>query len=68
MLSIGIGLYLFEYVSKMTLTWGVITTAITALWFAINWFYFRPRVIKKKNAKLNKLLIEFEKLNNQMND
>jgi len=68
MLSIGIGLYLFEYVSKMTLTWGVITTAITAIWFAINWFYFRPRVIKKKNAKLNKLLIEFEKLNNQMND
>jgi hypothetical protein len=67
-LSLGIGLYIFEYVSKMTITWGIITYAITILWFAINWFYLRPKAITKQNAKLNKLLIEFEKLNNQMND
>ncbi|NQX80827.1 MAG: hypothetical protein HRT66_02380 [Flavobacteriaceae bacterium] len=67
-LSLGIGLYLFEYVSKMTITWGIITYAITILWFAINWFYLRPKAITKQNAKLNKLLVEFEKLNNQMND
>jgi hypothetical protein len=66
-LSLGIGLYLFEYVSRMTITWGIITYAITILWFAINWFYFRPKTITKQNAKLNKLLVEFEKLNNQMN-
>ncbi|WP_027076407.1 hypothetical protein [Maribacter antarcticus] len=67
-LSLGIGLYMFEYVSKMTITWGIITYAITILWFAINWFYLRPKTITKQNAKLNKLLVEFEKLNNQMND
>lgn len=67
-LSLGIGLYLFEYVSKMTITWGIITYAITTLWFAINWFYIRPKTITKQNAKLDKLLMEFEKLNNQMND
>jgi hypothetical protein len=67
-LSLGIGLYLFEYVSRMTITWGIITYAITILWFAINWFYLRPKTITKQNAKLNKLLVEFEKLNNQMND
>ncbi len=67
-LSLGIGLYLFEYVSKMTITWGIITYAITILWFAINWFYLRPKTITKQNAKLNKLLVEFEKLNNQMID
>ncbi len=66
MLSLGIGLYYFEYVSKMTLTWGIVTCVTTALWFAINWFYFRPRAIKKQNTKLNKLLIEFEKLNAQI--
>jgi predicted signal transduction protein with EAL and GGDEF domain len=64
--SLGIGLYLFEYVSRMTITWGIITYAITILWFAINWFYIRPKAITKQNAKLNKLLVEFEKLNNQM--
>lgn len=68
MLSLGIGLYLFEYVSRMTLTWGIITYGITLLWFAINWFYLRPKAITKQNTKLNKLLVEFEKLNNQMND
>jgi len=66
-LSLGIGLYLFEYVSRMTITWGIITYAITILWFTINWFYLRPKAITKQNAKLNKLLVEFEKLNNQMN-
>jgi predicted signal transduction protein with EAL and GGDEF domain len=68
LLALGIGLYMFEYVSKMTITWGIITYAITILWFAINWFYLRPKAITKQNAKLNKLLGEFEKLNNQMND
>lgn len=68
MLSLGIGLYLFEYVSGMTITWGIITYSITALWFAINWFYLRPKAITKQNTKLNKLLVEFEKLNNQMID
>ena len=67
-LSLGTGLYLYEYVSRMTITWGIITYAITILWFAINWFYFRPKAITKQNAKLNTLLIEFENLNNQMND
>jgi hypothetical protein len=66
-LSLGIGLYLYEYVSRMTITWGIVTYAITILWFAINWFYLRPKAITKQNAKLNKLLVEFEKLNNQMN-
>ena len=68
MLSLGVGLYLFEYVSRMTITWGIIVYGITELWFAINWFYIRPKIIKKQNAKLNKLLAEFEKLNNQMID
>jgi len=65
-LSLGIGLYLFEYASRMTITRGIITYAITILWIAINWFYLRPKIITKQNAKLNKLLVDFEKLKNQM--
>jgi len=65
-LSLGIGLYLFEYVSKMTITWGIICYAFTILSIAINWFYLRPKVITKRNTKLNKLIVEFEKINDQM--
>ena len=68
LLALGVGLYIFEYVSKMTITWGIMTYAITTFWFAINWFYLRPRAITKQNAKHNTLLAEFEKLNNQMKD
>mgnify|MGYP000409795432 CR=1 FL=1 len=69
MLSLGIGLYLFEYVSKMPITWGVICYAVTiVVWFVINWFYIRPKTIARQNKKLNQLLLEFEKLNHQMMD
>jgi predicted signal transduction protein with EAL and GGDEF domain len=68
LLTLGVGLYIFEYVSKMTITWGIMTYAITTFWFAINWFYLRPKAITKQNAKHNTLLAEFEKLNNQMKD
>jgi len=65
-LSLGIGLYIFEYVSNMTITWGIISYAFTILWIAINWFYLRPKVITKRNTKLNKLIFDFEKINDQM--
>lgn len=68
LLSLGIGLYLFEFVARMTITWGIITYAIITLWFGINWFYLRPKAIEKQNANLNKLLVEFEQLNNQLVD
>jgi len=65
-LSLGIGLYIFEYVSKMSITWIITSYAITLLWIAINWFYLRPKTIRKQNAKINTLLVEFEKLSHQI--
>ena len=41
MLSVGICLYLIEYVQLMSFTMGIIVYSATLLWFAINWFYFR---------------------------
>lgn len=66
LLSLGIGLYLFEHVSKMTITLGIVVYSLTLIWFIINWFYLRPRAIKKQNKKINKLLIEFQRLTNQI--
>lgn len=65
-LSLGIGLYIFEYVSRMSITWIITSYTITLLWIAINWFYLRPKTIRKQNAKINTLLVEFEKLNHQI--
>jgi len=65
-LSLGIGLYIFEYTSKMTITQQLITYTILIIWIAINWFYLRPKAITKQNKKINDLLVEFKRLNHQM--
>lgn len=65
-LSLGIGLYIFEYTSKMTITQQLITYTILIIWIAINWFYLRPKSITKQNKKINDLLVEFKRLNHQM--
>ena len=59
-LSVGICLYLFEYVSMMTLSWSIITYALTLIWIAFNWFYFRPKIIQNENKKLNVIIEKVE--------
>lgn len=65
--SIGLCLYLIEYVQLMNLIFGIIVYASTLLWIAINWFYFRSKIIKKQNLKIDELILKFEKINNQIN-
>ncbi len=65
LLSLGIGLYLFEYASRMTLTWAVFSYGIIFLWIAGNWLYIRPKAIKKQQAKMNKLICKFKDLEEQ---
>jgi uncharacterized coiled-coil protein SlyX len=31
-----------------------------------NWFYIRPKQIKKQQSKLNDLIAKFEEVNNQL--
>ncbi|SDF52467.1 hypothetical protein [Cellulophaga baltica] len=66
MLSLGIGLYLFEYVSKMTISLGVVVYAATILWIGANWFYIRPKIIKRQQEKTNNLISIFKKLSKQL--
>lgn len=65
MLSIGLCLYFFEYTTMMTLFWGCFTYSVTLGWLAFNWFYFRPRVIKKEQGKLDALIQTFKSINTQ---
>jgi hypothetical protein len=66
LLSLGIALYLFEYVSMMSFTLGLFCYGITFFWIAFNWFYLRPRIIKKQNLELDELIEQFEQLNAQL--
>lgn len=68
MLMAGICLYMYEYTARMTMTAGIITYAVTLAWIAFNWFYLRPKTIKKQQAKLDDLISKFEGINKQILD
>ncbi|OCA70819.1 hypothetical protein BBI01_12830 [Chryseobacterium artocarpi] len=67
-LFLGICLYMYEYASLMTFTSAVIAYAATFSWIAINWFYIRPKTIKKQEAKIDGLINKFEEINKQLKD
>lgn len=62
----GICLYMYEYASRMTVFYALITYGVTLLWIGFNWFYLRPKQIKKQQYKINSLIEKFEEVNNQL--
>jgi len=68
LLSLGVGLYMIEYCMQMTFVWALCAYGLTALWVLFNWFYIRPRQIKKQESKLNEVIAKFEVISRQMQD
>ena len=66
LLSTGIGLYMFEYTVRMTAFWGIVAYGITSIWILFNWFYLRPKQIKKQQSKLDEIIGKFEELHEQL--
>ncbi|CAA9197525.1 hypothetical protein FLA105534_01687 [Flavobacterium bizetiae] len=68
LLMAGICLYMYEYASRMTVFYALITYGITLLWIAFNWFYIRPKQITKQQDKINGLIEKFEAINHQLEE
>lgn len=68
MLFSGICLYMYEYTSKMSSLSSVLVYAAVLLWIGFNWFYIRPKTIKKQQEKIDGLINKFEEINNQLKD
>jgi len=66
MLTTGICLYMYEYASRMSILGASLTYGITLLWILFNWFYIRPKQIKKQQSKINSLIEKFEEVNHQL--
>ncbi|MHC0446820.1 hypothetical protein ACWA1F_15525 [Flavobacterium sp. 3-218] len=65
-LTIGICLYMYEYASRMSILAASLTYGITLFWMLFNWFYLRPKQIKKQQDKINSLIGKFEEVNRQL--
>lgn len=66
LLSAGIALYMIEPVSKMSVWWGIFSYGLTALWILFNWFYLRPKQIKKQQSKINEMIAKVENFQSQL--
>ena len=66
LLSLGLGLYMYEYIIRMTLPWAIFSYGIVLFWIALNAFYFRPKIIKKQQTKLNQLIAQLKDLSEQL--
>jgi len=65
-LTLGICLYMYEYASRMSVLGASLTYGITLLWMLFNWFYIRPKQVKKQQEKINSLIEKFEEVNHQL--
>jgi uncharacterized membrane protein YciS (DUF1049 family) len=52
----------------MTAFWGIFAYGITSIWILFNWFYLRPKQIKKQQSKLDEIIGKFKMLNEQLNE
>jgi predicted signal transduction protein with EAL and GGDEF domain len=68
LLGLGLSLYMYEYASRMTIFWMIIAYGVTLGWVGFNWFYLRPKEIKKDQRRINDLIAKFEVLNKQLEE
>ena len=66
LLSAGIFLYMIEYAGRGSLTFQLTAYGLTAAWIAYNWFYIRPRTIKKQQTAIKDIIDKLQALNNQL--
>ncbi len=50
-LSIGFVLYSYEYTFFRSFFFGIVAYTVLLIWIGLNWFVFRPRIIKKRKRK-----------------
>lgn len=67
-LFLGLCFYMYEYTLKMSAIPAIIAYTALLFWIGFNWFYIRPRTIRKQQAKINELINKFEEINNQFKE
>tara|TARA_R110002050_G_scaffold141251_1_gene266288 strand:+ start:46056 stop:46646 length:591 start_codon:yes stop_codon:yes gene_type:complete len=67
-LSVGIGMYMYEYAVRMPFVWAAFTYGIVMVWVGVNSFYFRPKMLEKQQAQLNQLIAKFKEIGTQLKD
>ncbi len=68
LLSAGLLLYIYEYARRMSTTGFFAAYGITFAWVLFNWWYIRPRTIRKQQLQLNQLIDQLTALTQQLEE
>jgi hypothetical protein len=66
MLSSGLFLYMIEPTAPMSFQGRLLTYAITATWVCFNWFYVRPKMIRKQEGKIDSVISKVKEIVREM--
>lgn len=64
-LTLGLCLYLYEYVLLISFPWSIFAYAATLIWIGFNWFYLRPRAVGKERDRLDRIINKFKNISQQ---
>ena len=68
LLSAGLLLYMYEYALRMSVAGFVAAYTITFAWVLFNWWWVRPRTIRKSQLRLNLLIDQLTGLAQQLEE
>jgi len=66
MLTTGVSLYLYEYATHLGTLTASLVYGLTFGWILLGWFYFRPRQIKKQRGRLDEVIDNAQKIQDQL--
>ena len=58
---------MYEYTLLMSTVWAVFAYGLTGLWILLNWFFIRPKQMKKQQQKINDIIDKFKNIQSQLN-
>ena len=65
--SVGLLLYMYEYVAFMPLWKAHVAYLSIIVWIMLNWFYFRPKQIRKQQQQLDDIIDRLQHICDQKN-
>lgn len=66
LLSLGLCLYMYEYTFARSWPTGIAVYVGLAGWITLNWFYFRPRILRKDKQRLEQFIGRNKELRQQL--
>jgi len=67
-LSLGIVLYMVEFVLRMPLWMAILSYGLTLGWIGVSWFVLRPRSIRKQMAVFDEAIGHLQQIREQAED